>query len=235
MKKEWARHAHEVRRRAARLGPAPDGRARLHRALLSRGVRRSGRRRSAPRRSHSGSGGLSMGLAVHTDMVPPPDRDARTQDQKRRYLEPGIKGEKIGALGITEPEPVDAAGIDPARSGRRRVRGQRLEDVHHQRRPCGGSIVLVTKTCRPTRRNPTLFIDVDKDVGDNVPGFSVSRTLEKMGMHAPTRRSSRSRTFGYRLRTCSAGGQGLLPHQLGATERRRRLRCGAERAFEKTL
>ena len=47
-------------------------------------------------------------------------------------------------------------------------------------------IVLVTKTDPSARHDGiTLFIvDLKDDEGNNVPGFSVSRTLEKMGMHA---------------------------------------------------
>src|SRR6266480_4413186 len=60
--------------------------------------------------SYSGSGGTNMGFAVQTDMVLPPIHLLGTEDQKQRYLVPGIKGEKIGALGITEP----GAGSDVA-------------------------------------------------------------------------------------------------------------------------
>ena len=62
--------------------------------------------------SHSGSGGLNMGLAVHTDMVLPPIEMLGNEDQKQRYLVPGIKGEKIASLGITEPGAgSDVAGV----------------------------------------------------------------------------------------------------------------------------
>src|SRR5437763_1872100 len=53
--------------------------------------------------SYSGSGGTNMGFAVQTDMVLPPIHLLGTEEQKQRYLVPGIGGEKIGCLGITEP------------------------------------------------------------------------------------------------------------------------------------
>ena len=53
--------------------------------------------------SYSGSGGTNMGFAVQTDMVLPPVHLLGTEDQKQRYLVPGIQGERIGCLGITEP------------------------------------------------------------------------------------------------------------------------------------
>src|SRR5919201_2812605 len=62
--------------------------------------------------SYSGSGGTNMGFAVQTDMVLPPVHLLGTEEQKQRYLAPGIRGEKIGCLGITEPGAgSDVAGI----------------------------------------------------------------------------------------------------------------------------
>src|SRR3954451_173432 len=62
--------------------------------------------------SHSGSGGLCMGIAVHTDMATPPILQFGTDEQKRDYLVPAIKGEKISCLGITEPDAgSDVSGI----------------------------------------------------------------------------------------------------------------------------
>src|SRR3954463_9581673 len=52
----------------------------------------------------SPSGGLTMGIAVHTDMAPPPIFLFGTEEQKQDYLVPSIKGEKISCLGITEPD-----------------------------------------------------------------------------------------------------------------------------------
>src|SRR3712207_725907 len=66
------------------------------------------------------SGGLAMGIAVHTDMATPPIHLFGTEEQKQRYLAPCIRGEKISCLGITEPDAgSDVAGIKtrPARDG----------------------------------------------------------------------------------------------------------------------
>src|SRR5680860_501564 len=41
--------------------------------------------------SYSGSGGTNMGFAVQSDMVLPPIHLLGTEEQKRRYLEPGLK------------------------------------------------------------------------------------------------------------------------------------------------
>src|SRR3954451_20410830 len=61
---------------------------------------------------HSNSGGLAMGVAVHTDMATPPIHLFGTEEQKQAYLVPAIRGEKISCLGITEPDAgSDVAGI----------------------------------------------------------------------------------------------------------------------------
>ena len=61
--------------------------------------------------AHSGgSGGVAAGLNAHTSIAMPPIFNFGTEEQKQRWLVPGIAGEKIGALGITEP----GAGSDVA-------------------------------------------------------------------------------------------------------------------------
>ena len=137
--------------------------------------------------SYSGSGGLNMGMAVHTDMALPPVDLLGTDEQKKRYLVPGIKGEKISSLGITEP----GAGSDVAniRTTARRdgdeyvINGSKTFITNGAR---ADFIVLVTKTDPEGGHDGiTLFIvDLKDDDGNPVPGFSVSRKLEKMGMHA---------------------------------------------------
>ena len=66
-----------------------------------------------PRSSRAcGSGGLAAGIGAHTSIATPPIWKFGTEDQKQRYLVPAIRGEKIGALGITEPDAgSDVAGI----------------------------------------------------------------------------------------------------------------------------
>jgi alkylation response protein AidB-like acyl-CoA dehydrogenase len=137
--------------------------------------------------SYSGSGGTNMGFAVQTDMVLPPVHLLGTEDQKQRYLVPGIKGERIGCLGITEPGAgSDVAGIRTTaiRDGDEYVINGAKTFITNGAR--ADFCVLVTKT-DPDKRHDgiTLFlVDLRDEGGDTVPGFSISRTLEKMGMHA---------------------------------------------------
>ena len=137
--------------------------------------------------SYSGSGGLNMGMAVHTDMSLPPIELLGTDDLKRRYLEPGIKGEKISCLGITEPgagSDVAAIRTTAKRDGDEYVINGAKTFITNGAR--ADFIVLVTKTDPEAGHDGiTLFVvDLKDDEGNPVPGFSVSRKLEKMGMHA---------------------------------------------------
>jgi len=130
---------------------------------------------------HSKSGGLAMGIAVHTDMATPPILAFGTEEQKQRYLVPSIKGEKISSLGITEPD----AGSDVAGIKTRAVRdgdewvinGSKTYITNGHR---SDFIVLVTKTDVDAGYDGfTLFL-VDMDL----PGVIREKKLEKLGMHS---------------------------------------------------
>ena len=137
--------------------------------------------------SYSGSGGTNMGFAVQSDMVLPPIHLLGTEEQKKKYLEPGLKGEKVGSLGITEPGAgSDVAGIRTTaiRDGDEYVINGSKTFITNG--PRADFIVLVCKT-DPGERHAgiTLFIvDLRDENGEKVPGFSVSAELEKMGMHS---------------------------------------------------
>ncbi|MGH2905981.1 MAG: acyl-CoA dehydrogenase family protein [Solirubrobacterales bacterium] len=127
------------------------------------------------------SGGLNMGIAVQTDMAMPPIYKFGSEEIKQKYLVPAIKGENILCLGITEPD----AGSDVAAIKTRAVRdgdewvinGSKVFITNGIR---ANTIVLVTKTDDSTGYDGFSLFVVDTDT----PGFSVSRKLEKLGMHA---------------------------------------------------
>ena len=60
--------------------------------------------------SRSGCAGVPMALMVQTDMATPVIGDLGTPEQIEEFLAPAIRGEKIAALGVTEP----GAGSDVA-------------------------------------------------------------------------------------------------------------------------
>jgi alkylation response protein AidB-like acyl-CoA dehydrogenase len=130
---------------------------------------------------HSHSGGLAMGVAVHTDMATPPILAFGTEEQKRRYLVPSIRGELISCLGITEPD----AGSDISGIKTRAVRdgdewvinGSKTYITNGHR---ADYIVLVTKTDPDAGYDGfTLFL---VDMGS--PGVVREKRLEKLGMHS---------------------------------------------------
>src|SRR5688500_12027530 len=59
---------------------------------------------------HSRSAGLNMSLMVQSSMATPVIDAIGTREQKEEFLMPAIRGEKIAALGISEPN----AGSDVA-------------------------------------------------------------------------------------------------------------------------
>jgi alkylation response protein AidB-like acyl-CoA dehydrogenase len=127
------------------------------------------------------SGGLAMGIAVHTDMATPPVFLFGTEEQKQRYLVPSIKGEKISSLGITEPD----AGSDVSGIKTRAVRdgdewvinGSKTYITNGHR---SDYIVLVTKTDPDVGYDGFSLFIVDMDT----PGVIREKKLEKLGMHA---------------------------------------------------
>jgi alkylation response protein AidB-like acyl-CoA dehydrogenase len=129
----------------------------------------------------AGSGGLSMAVAVQTDMATPPVHLFGTEEQKQRYLAPAIKGQKIACLGITEPDAgSDVAGIKTTavRDGDEWViNGSKVFITNGHR---ADFIVLVTRTDKDAGYDGfTLFL-VDMDA----PGVIREKKLQKLGMHA---------------------------------------------------
>jgi len=137
--------------------------------------------------SYSGSGGLGMGFAVQTDMVLPPIHLLGTEEQKQRYLVPGIQGTKIGALGITEPGAgSDVAGIRTTAildGDEYVINGSKTFITNAAR---ADFMVLVVKTDPDAGHDgiTLLLIDIRDEEGNDLPGFSVAKDLEKMGMKA---------------------------------------------------
>lgn len=125
---------------------------------------------------------IAMVLSVQTDMSTPPILEFGTQAQIDRWLKPALRGELIGAIGITEPD----AGSDVASIRTRAVRdgdewivnGSKMFITNGAR---ADFITMVVRTGDLDAANPwggiSMFI-----VDTSLPGFSVSRRLDKAGM-----------------------------------------------------
>jgi alkylation response protein AidB-like acyl-CoA dehydrogenase len=128
-----------------------------------------------------GSGGVGMGLAVQTDMATTPILKFGTEEQKQRYLVPAIKGEKIACLGISEPNAgSDVANVETIarRDGDGYViHGRKIFITNGIR---ADFCVLVTRTDKGAGHEGFSLFVVDRDL----PGFTASRELEKLGMRS---------------------------------------------------
>jgi acyl-CoA dehydrogenase len=128
-----------------------------------------------------GSGGVAAGVGAHVNIATPPIFKFGTEEQKQRFLVPGIRGEKIAALGITEP----GTGSDVASL---RTRADRVDGgwvVNGAKTFITGGVradVVVTavKTSPEGGHGGLSFLLVEK----GMEGFTVSKKLEKLGWHA---------------------------------------------------
>jgi alkylation response protein AidB-like acyl-CoA dehydrogenase len=128
-----------------------------------------------------GSGGVAAGLNAHASIAMPPIFNFGTDEQKQRWLVPGIAGEKIGALGITEP----GAGSDVAslsttakRSGDGYVVNGTKTFITNGVR--ADFLVCACKTSEEGGHGGISFLVLESEM----PGYEVSAKLEKMGWHS---------------------------------------------------
>lgn len=126
--------------------------------------------------TRSGSIGLACGLSTHHISMPHVLK-LGTEEQKRRFLIPVLKGEKVAALGVTEPN----AGSDVAN-----IRTRAVRDGDHY--VVNGAKTFITSGCRahflttavrtggPGHKGVSLLV-----IDSSTPGFRVSKKIRKMG------------------------------------------------------
>nr|HNH86102.1 acyl-CoA dehydrogenase family protein [Solirubrobacterales bacterium] len=127
------------------------------------------------------SGGVAAGINAHASIAMPPVFKFGDEWQRRQWLVPGIRGEKIGALGITEP----GAGSDVAsiRTFARKVDGGYVVNGSKTFITNGvraDFLVCAVKTTEKGGHNGISFLVIDTDS----PGYEVVTKLEKLGWHA---------------------------------------------------
>jgi acyl-CoA dehydrogenase len=126
-----------------------------------------------------GSMGVVAGLGT-LDISIPPILSLGTDEQKSRFVPPVLRGEKISALGITEPN----AGSDVSN-----IRTRAVRDGDHYR--VSGSKMFITSGHRANQLTCAVrtggeghggisFLVIESDT----PGYSVSEKLKKMGWWA---------------------------------------------------
>jgi acyl-CoA dehydrogenase len=128
-----------------------------------------------------GSAGVGASLGAHIGIAMPQIRRFGNDEQKERYLRPGIKGESIGALGITEPEAgSDVAGIRTyaTRDGSDWIiNGSKTFITNGVN--CDW-VVAAVKTERDKGYNGISQFIVER----GTPGFETSKKLKKLGWKA---------------------------------------------------
>jgi citronellyl-CoA dehydrogenase len=124
--------------------------------------------------------GLAMALAVQTDMATPIINEIGTREQKDEFLMPAIRGDKIAALGISEPN----CGSDVA-------------SIRTTARRDGDDYVINGAKCWITNGTRADFITLAVRTGEagyggislvlfptDVRGFRVTKKIKKLGNHA---------------------------------------------------
>ncbi len=128
-----------------------------------------------------GNAGVTMALLVQTDMATPVIADLGTPEQINEFLKPALAGDRIAAIGVSEPGAgSDVAGI---RTVARKdgddyvINGQKTFITNGTR---ASFITLLAKTNPDHGAHGCSFFLVPTDL----PGFKVSRKLEKIGNHS---------------------------------------------------
>jgi len=123
--------------------------------------------------------GLAMDLLVQGDIATPILHFLGTEEQKKEFLIPGIRGEKIGALGVTEP----SCGSDVANLQTKAekqgddyvINGAKMYITNGAR---ADFITLAVRTGGAGHKGISLVT-----FPTDTKGFAVGKRLEKLGNH----------------------------------------------------
>ena len=124
--------------------------------------------------------GVGVGLLVQTEMATSVIDKYGTPEQKRAFLAPVIAGEKIAALGITEPG--HGSNVADIRTTARRESGDWVisgSKTFISNGTRANFITLAARTGGEGARGVSVVL-----VPTDAKGFSVGRALKKMGTHS---------------------------------------------------
>jgi alkylation response protein AidB-like acyl-CoA dehydrogenase len=127
--------------------------------------------------ANSDSGSINMAFLVQSDMALPVIQELGTEEQKAEFIPPAVRGDWIGALGISEP----GGGSDVAAiKTRARVEGSDLVISGQKLWITNGTrcdyIVLAVRTGGEGHKGISLVLFPTK-----TKGFSVGKKLKKIG------------------------------------------------------
>jgi citronellyl-CoA dehydrogenase len=125
--------------------------------------------------------GVTMGLLVQADMATPVISDIGSKEQIDEFLKPALKGDKIAALGVSEPNAgSDVAGIQTwaKKDGDDYIINGAKTYITNGTR--ADFVTLLVKTNPEAGAHGCSFFLVPT----NTKGFSVSKKLKKIGNHS---------------------------------------------------
>ena len=127
--------------------------------------------------AHARSAGTTLGMLVQGEMATPVIAAIGTPEQKKEFLQPALAGDRIAALGVSEPD----AGSDVA-------------NIRTTARRVGGDYIISGAKTYITNGTRADFITLAVRTGEDgyggislmlfptdTPGFQVSKTLDKLG------------------------------------------------------
>ena len=127
------------------------------------------------------SGGVAADIGAHVGIAMPHILFNGSEEQKKKYLIPGIKGEIIGALGITEADAGSDVGSIMTRADKDGddwvINGSKTFITNGSR--CDFMVIAAKTDPQKGYSGMSMFV-VDSDT----PGFEVTRKLDKLGWHA---------------------------------------------------
>lgn len=127
--------------------------------------------------SYCNNGGVSMAMFVQSDITLPVLAELGTEEQKEEFLRPAVAGDKIAALGISEP----GGGSDVAAlKTRARIEGKELVISGQKLWITNGTradfIILAVRTGEEGHKGISMVL-----FPTDVPGFAVGKKLKKVG------------------------------------------------------
>jgi len=124
------------------------------------------------------SAGICSGILVQSGLATQPIYKYGSEEQKQRFLLPAVRGEKIGAFGLTEPD----SGSDAASIKTRAVKDGDSYILNGTKTfitkgPICDYVIAVAYT-DPSKRGVGINLFI---VEKGAPGFTVARKLHKVG------------------------------------------------------
>ncbi len=131
--------------------------------------------------SHIHCGGIPMAIAVQTNMATPAIAEFGSEHLKETYLKAAIRGEMVGAIAVTEPDAgSDVAALKSFAKKEGDVYVLNGSKTYITNGTQADFLMLLARTSdAPGYHCFSLFV-----VPTDLPGFKVSKKLDKLGMRS---------------------------------------------------